>query len=274
MGGAGVTAVATWSGVVEVEGHRIAVDVRGEDPSLLLVNGVGASRSMWERLRAALPPGTGTVAFDAPGCGASGPARSPLSVTDQARLAAGVARGLGMTQVDVLGFSFGGMVAQQLARSSPDLVRRLLLVSTGFGLGSWPGSPVALTLLAWPQFFSSPAAVRSLGPFVLGGQAPLGRGEDDRCRALSGAVAHAPSYVAQLLAGAAWSSLPWLGSLSQRTLVVAGDCDPLVPGGNAVAMAALLRQPQLHVVRGGGHLIVVDRADEVAGAVTGFLARP
>ena len=264
--------LTAWSGDVVVEGQRLAVDVRGDDPTLLLVNGVGASRAMWERLRAALPPEVGTVAYDAPGCGASGPARSSLSVTDQARLAAGVARGVGLTHVDVLGFSFGGMIAQDMACHTPDLVRRLALVSTGFGIGSWPGSSVALGLLASPHLLSSPAAIESLGEYVFGGDGLPARSHADRRRALYGAVADPPSFVGQLLAGAAWSSLPWLGSLRQRTLIVAGDRDPLIPVCNAMTMAALIRRTQLHVVRGGGHLLVVDRADEVAGAIARFLA--
>ncbi len=263
--------VAGWSGLVDVGRHRLAVDVRGRQPSLLLINGVGGGRRVWEPLRAALPPDLGTIAYDAPGCGGSEPARGPLSVSDQAALAAGVVRALGLTQLDVLGFSFGGMVAQQLARDAPDLVRRLVLVSTGFGVGSWPGSSVALTLLAWPHVMSSPTGVRSLGHYVFGGEpAPRGSG-GDRGRALSSSRVHPQSYAGQLFAAAAWSSLPWLASLRQRTLLIAGDRDPLVPVGNATVMAMLIRRAQLHRVVGGGHLILVDQADEVADAVTAFL---
>ncbi len=57
----------SWSGLLEVGGHRVAVDVRGDQPSLLLINGVGGGHRIWEPLRAALPPGLGTLAFDAPG---------------------------------------------------------------------------------------------------------------------------------------------------------------------------------------------------------------
>jgi pimeloyl-ACP methyl ester carboxylesterase len=73
------------------------------------------------------------------------------------------------------------------------------------------------------------------------------------------------------LAGAAWSSLPWLGSLPHHTLLVAGDRDPLVPVLNAEMMRALMRRARVHVIRGGGHLLVVDRATEVAELVAAFL---
>ena len=103
--------MAAWSGVLDVGEHRLAVDLRGDPPSLLLLNGVGRGHGLWGPLRRALPADLRTVAFDAPGCGASPPASRPLSVPHQARLAAGVARALGLERLDVLGFSFGGMVA-------------------------------------------------------------------------------------------------------------------------------------------------------------------
>ena len=260
-----------WTGVLDVDGHELAVDVRGDAPSLLLLNGVGGSRGLWEPLRAALPAGLGTVAFDAPGCGASRPAHRPLSVADQAALAAGVARELGLDRLDVLGFSFGGMVAQQLAFDEPGLVRRLVLVSSGFGVGSWPGSALALTLLALPHLLFSPATEVAVAPWVFGGRAVTRASRSARRRALAGSPVHLPSYAGQLVAGAAWSSLPWLASLRQRTLLLAGDGDPLVPVGNATVMAALIRRAQLHRVAGGGHLVLVDQADEVADAVAAFL---
>ena len=112
--------------------------------------------------------------------------------------------------------------------------------------------------------------MESLGPYLLGGDALTAQSLADRRQALASPV-HAPSYAGQLLASAAWSSLPWLGFLPQPTLLMAGDRDPLVPAHNATMMAALMRRSRLRLVRGGGHLLVVDRAGEVADAVTGFL---
>jgi pimeloyl-ACP methyl ester carboxylesterase len=90
---------------------------------------------------------------------------------------------LGHEQVDVLGYSFGGAVAQQLARAEPYRIRRLALVSTWCGWGGDPGSPAAVA-----------RAVPANGN-------PLG------C-----------SY--QLWSLATWSSLPWLDRIETPTLVV------------------------------------------------------
>jgi poly(3-hydroxyoctanoate) depolymerase len=264
-----LSAAPDWAGVVEVEGQRVAVDVRGPNPSLLLVNGIGGGRPLWGPLRRALPPDVGTITYDAPGCGDSEPARKPLSMCDQARIAAGVVRAVGARQVDVLGFSFGGMVAQQLARDEPGLVRRLVLVATGCGIGSVPGTPLAYAILASPQLMASPQYLRHMAPYVFGGRHGL-RGRDLRRLGFQRQI-DSGSYLGQLHASMSWTSLPWLRGLQQPTLVLAGDQDPLVPSANARLMADLMPRAQVHVVRGGGHLLVVDSLDQVAPRIDGFL---
>jgi pimeloyl-ACP methyl ester carboxylesterase len=82
------------------------------------------------------------------------------------------------------------------------------------------------------------------------------------------------SYLAQLFAVAGWSSLSWLHTLPQPTLVLAGDDDPIVPMINARILAWRIPDASLHVVRGGGHLFVLERPAAVAEVVTGFLDEP
>ena len=72
---------------------------------------------------------------------------------------------------------------------------------------------------------------------------------------------------------AGWSSLPWLHRLTQETLVVHGDDDPIVPVLNARVVACLIPEARLHVVSGGGHLLLLDSTVEVMPTITGFLTR-
>jgi pimeloyl-ACP methyl ester carboxylesterase len=88
---------------------------------------------------------------------------------------------------------------------------------------------------------------------------------------------HPPSalgYAYQLYAVAGWSSLPWLRSVTQPTLVVAGDDDPAVPLRNGRLLAARLPHARLHVVKGGGHLFLLDEPENVAGVIREFLDTP
>jgi pimeloyl-ACP methyl ester carboxylesterase len=68
-----------------------------------------------------------------------------------------------------------------------------------------------------------------------------------------------------------WTSLPWLWVIDQPTLILAGDDDPVTPLMNHRVMAALMPQARLHVVAGGGHLVLIDSADQVGPVITGFL---
>jgi pimeloyl-ACP methyl ester carboxylesterase len=77
-------------------------------------------------------------------------------------------------------------------------------------------------------------------------------------------------YLYQLLAGTAWTSVPFLRLLPQRTLVLAGDDDPIIPLANAYLMTRLLRHPRLHVYH-DGHLGLVTSADELGPVVSQFL---
>ena len=91
--------------------------------------------------------------FDAPGAGGSPTPRRPLRMPDLARLAVSLLDELGVGRADVLGYSWGGVVAQQLARDAPERVRRLVLVSTTPGLGGTPPSLAATVLLSTPLSF-------------------------------------------------------------------------------------------------------------------------
>ncbi len=80
-------------------------------------------------------------------------------------------------------------------------------------------------------------------------------------------------YLYQLAAAAGWTSVPFLPLLRQRTLILAGDDDPIIPLANARLMHALIRGSRLHVYC-DGHLGLVTQAAELAPVVDGFLAAP
>jgi pimeloyl-ACP methyl ester carboxylesterase len=78
-------------------------------------------------------------------------------------------------------------------------------------------------------------------------------------------------YLGQLYAMSGWSSLPWLHTVRHPTLVLAGDDDPIIPVFNGRLLAWRLPDARLHVVRGGGHLFILERPAEIAELVTQFL---
>src|SRR6202030_4697988 len=78
-------------------------------------------------------------------------------------------------------------------------------------------------------------------------------------------------YLYQLLAMAGWTSLPWLWSLPQPTLVLMGSDDPLVPPINGHILAGLIPNAELRMID-DGHLFLVTRPAETAALIEGFLA--
>jgi poly(3-hydroxyoctanoate) depolymerase len=258
---------------VDVDGVRLRTSVRGSGSPLLLITGLGASLELAEPFeRELVRRGHQVVSFDAPGVGESTPYLAPRRMRGVARTVAKMAAALGYDRMDVLGVSLGGVVAQQLAHQSPDLVRRLILAATGPGLGGVPGSPRVLLALATPRRYYQPDYYRRIAPRIYGG---LARTDPDAL--LRGSVARfveRPSlrgYVGQLYAITGWTSLPWLHKLPQPTLVLNGDDDPIVPLVNGRILARRIPDSRLHVVRGGGHLFLLERPAETADLVAEFL---
>jgi poly(3-hydroxyoctanoate) depolymerase len=258
---------------VLVDGHLLRVSIRGEGPPLLLVMGLGGNIEMWEPLERALNRhGIQTIAYDASGTGHSPARLLPQRMPGLARQAAHLLDALGQPQADVLGVSFGGAVAQELTLSNPHRVRRLVLASTACGLGGIPGNPIAMSLLVTPLRYYSPAFLRLTAGVLYG---PTITPRDELLREQINARRARPptlwGYTSQLVAGAGWTSWPWLGRIATATLVLAGDRDPIVPSRNARLLARRIRGARLELVHGAGHLLLLDRPQHCAALIADFL---
>ncbi|MFJ9312735.1 poly(3-hydroxyalkanoate) depolymerase [Pimelobacter simplex] len=256
-----------------VLGHDIRVAVRpGTEPGppLLLCNGIGASLDLLQPFVDALDPRIGVVRFDVPGVGGSPNPRLPYSFP---LLAHGVGRmmaRLGYDEYDVLGISWGGGLAQQIAFQQPRRCRRLVLVSTATGSLMVPAAPRVLRKMVTPQRYRDAEYAVQVAAELYGGQM---RDRPDDVRRLmhdQSRVGSRRGYVLQLLAGAGWSSLPALPFIRQPTLILAGDDDPIIPLVNARIMRALLPDARLHVYA-DGHLGLVTSAGALAPVIAGFL---
>ena len=261
---------------VSVDGLRIRVSIRGSGRPLLLVMGIGGNIEMWEPFERQLDPAAiQTIAFDAPGTGGSSGWTRPRRMSGIARLVEHLVAALDYEQVDVLGVSFGGALAQQLVRQSPRRVRRLILAATAAGmpgLGGVPGSPRALLALATPRRYYSREYFERVAATVYGGRA---RRDPGFVHAEAGPRLLNPptvgGYLGQLFAIQGWTNVPWLPFVRQPTLVLAGDDDPIMPVCNGRILARLIPKAQLRIIRGGGHLFLIEEPDESAALVADFL---
>jgi pimeloyl-ACP methyl ester carboxylesterase len=178
---------------------------------------------------------------------------------------------LGIERADVLGVSFGGLVAQEIGRIAPDRVGRLVLAATAPGLGGVPGRTSALVHLVTPWRYWSPAYTARFAASLYGGQA---RRDPGLRASMPMRFERPPSwygYATQLFAVWGWTSLPWLHRLRMPVLVVNGDDDPIIRVVNGRILARLIRGARLVVPPGGGHLFLLDEADVAARIVDDFL---
>ena len=257
---------------VDVGGLRMRVaERRGDGTPLLLVMGIGAHIDMWGPLERQLD-GRHVIAFDAPGTGESGRPRRPPRMSGLARIVAGLLDSLGHDVVDVLGVSFGGALAQELALRHPERIRRLVLCATSPGVIAVPPKPLPALLLMTPARYYHPKIFRAVMPLIVGGR--TARDPEVLERQAAARLAKPPDllgYAYQLYAATGWTSVHWLHRLTQPTLVIAGDDDPAIPLVNARLLARRIPDARLHVVKGAGHLFVIDEPDSVAGEIATFL---
>jgi pimeloyl-ACP methyl ester carboxylesterase len=259
---------------VHVGGLDLFVRDVGAGPPLVLVNGLGGHTAMWAPVERKLS-GLRLVSYDSPGVGDSPAPLIPPSLRTLADVIEKLVNALSLTQVDVLGYSFGGAVAQQFAFRYPDRVRRLILVATLPGQGCIPGALTSLTAAFNPLRYYSPRYyARTIGTLA-GGQARW----DARFRERHGAERlakrpHPLSYYAQIAALNSWSSLPWIDRIEAPTLVVTGDDDPLVPPANSFLIASRIRRARLVIAPGEGHLLLFDDNGVAHHAIQEFLTAP
>ena len=198
---------------------------------------------------------------------------APLTVGEMADDAIQLIRALGFASVDVLGFSLGGFVAQDIALKAPELVRRLILTGTGpaggsgiekVGAVSWPLMIKGLLTLRDPKFYlfftSTPNGRRAASQY-------LQRLKARKKNRDKGPTPNA--FLRQLKAITAWGKQPPqdLGRLRTPTLIVNGDNDTMVPSVNSFELAKRIPNAQLVIYEDAGHGgIFQHHADFVAKA--------
>lgn len=223
--------------LVRVGGRTLLVRRSGAGSPLLLLPGMGMPLTAWGPLLPQLR-GFECIAVALPGSGGF-VGRHPVPTMDGfAELVRGLLDRLDIATADVLGLSFGGLVAQQLAHDAPTRVRGLILVSTSCGLGGIPNNPVnwwgAMLSGAW-----SPSWLRPAPRFVDHWPVQLLR----RIGIGGSTMPRLTGLAEQLTAASLWSSLPWLSSLPQQTLVITGTADAVMPAANAAILASGIPAP-------------------------------
>jgi len=198
------------------------------------------------------------ITFDNRGVGAT-TGTTPDTIQAMAADAVTFIRALGLNQVDLLGFSMGGMIAQVIAQDEPQLVRKLILAGTGPAGGEGIKNVTrisnldtirALLTFTDPKqflFFTRTPNGRRAGQEFL---ARLKERTRDRDKKIS-----LRSYAAQLKAIHRWglAQPSDLSVIDQPVLVANGDSDKMVPTKNSADLARRLPDSELVIYPDAGH---------------------
>ncbi len=232
---------------------------------ILFFNGIGANIELMAPLAQWLPD-RDIVTFDMPGIGGSPPPRLPYRPWMMARLAMRMLDKFGYDVVDVMGVSWGGGMAQQFAFQHPGRVGKLVLAATSPGTLMVPGDFNALSKMANPRRYFDTQYMKDNFRTLYGDEPGVAGGHADRISPPTRV-----GYAYQLAAMAGWTSAPFLPLMRQKTLVLMGADDRIVPVVNGKILAHLIPRARLEVVP-GGHLFLVSRAAETIPTIRTFLA--
>lgn len=259
-------AAATW--FVRVGNNRVAYRRFGHpsDRPLLLINYFSAAMDDWDpKVTNGLAAQREVILFDNVGV-ASSTGAAPSTVAEMARDCVDFCGALNLKNIDVLGFSLGGMIAQQMAAQYPDMVRRMILIGTGPRGGEGmaftelsaeeQSDPLALLMNA---FFTPSDSSQAAGRAYV---ERLKLREVDRDADVSQSAA-----AAQLSAIREWGAVPstnryaMLPSIRQPALVVHGSKDIVVIPINAFILEQHLPNAQLITYPDASHGAASQHAD-------------
>ena len=266
--------------ITAANGIDYAYRVVGDgSPPLVLLQHFRGNLDNWDpALVDALASGRQVVTFDNAGVGGS-TGTTPPTITQMAIDAIAFLDAMDLAQVDVLGFSIGSFVAQEIALIRPAIVRRLILASSApqgaAGMRGW--APEVIEAVGAPApnpdgylsvFFTGSAASRQAGMELLG---RITARSDDR-----DAPTTWHTRQAQYDAVCAWGIpdhglLQHVSAIDVRVFIANGDSDPMILPHYSHLLAGLIPHAQLKIYDDAAHGFLFQHHAEFAGDVAAFL---
>ena len=262
----------------QVNGINLYYEEQGSGEPLLLIMGLGAHSLLWIMQRPALAQRYRVISFDNRGSGRSEVPPGPYSTRQMADDAAGLLDHLGIERAHVIGWSMGGMIAQQLALNHPQRVGRLVLLASlakarayslpwlAFGEQARERGLDRAGLLLWampwsytPAFMTQPAMVEFALNQALADPFPI------TAEGFAGQAAACREHTTSDL-------IDQLPRITAPTLVLVGAEDILTPPEYSREMAQRIPGARLQILERGGHGMPLEYAQAVNEALLAFLA--
>jgi len=260
---------------VTISGLSVAYQRVGRGPALVLLHGFSLdSRSCRPQLEALSDQFT-VITWDAPGAGQSDDPPDSFTLTDWANALAGVLDAAGVQHANIIGLSWGGLLAQAFYRAHPWRVLSLVLADTYAG---WSGSlppPMPEQRLAAALDDSTLPADEFVRRYLPGMFSDAVANDVRRELADIMAEMHPAGFRTMATVLARADTRAWLPAIRVPTLLIWGSADARSPLTVAQAMRDAIPAARLAVIRGAGHLSNLERSTEFNALVREFcLTRP
>jgi pimeloyl-ACP methyl ester carboxylesterase len=260
---------------VDVGQQRLHVERRGTGAPVVLAMGVGATTAHWGTpFLDGLAAEFDVIAYDQRGAGRSERATGPFTVADLADDLGGLIDALDVAPAHVVGFSLGGMVAQELALRRSDVVRRLVLVGTAAG-GAHGTTLNEATLRRLEEAMTSTNADVALRAGLQANVSPASAADIRTLARWTELVSAHPISLRtvqwQLQAAAAHDAAGRLPLVKSPTLIVHGEQDALVSPRHAQLLSDALGDAPVVIVPDTGHLVTWERPDAALAAIGPWL---
>lgn len=252
------------------EGVTLTVREGGEGPVVAVLSGWGYGALMGEVAFGSLrDAGYRVLTFDLPGTGTLKDSSSFVHIPRLARAVAAYLRSCHAADATIIGHSFGGLIAQEMAIAEDDVVGRLILVSPVTGVGGiLPDMNAAMDMLGRLMSGESGVFTFLFSPsYLVKLKKTLGDVFDELDR-----PAPSAALSGQVWAATRWSAFGRLPRLYQEVLILHGDKDPLSPLHGSRTLERQLPKATLHVFEKCGYLPFIECKDEALSVLKQFLS--
>jgi pimeloyl-ACP methyl ester carboxylesterase len=261
--------------VLREDGAKIAWESDGPEgaPAVLLIMGLAYPAAMWFRLVPALAERYRVLRIDNRGAGLTGDVVGPYTVGTMAADCLAVLDEAGVSAAHVVGISMGGLMAQELAITTPARVRSLCLMATHPGIAHAAIDPATLAMVTTGRAQMTPqeAAEASI-PFNYAPATPRERIEEDWSVRFPLACT-LEGYTNQVQGTLPWTRWDDLVRISAPTVLVHGELDRLCLPDNARMIAERIPGAEVVMVPDANHVLMTDQPEQVSKVLLDWLDR-
>lgn len=254
--------------------HGTAVEISGSGPPVVLLHGVGLNQSIWAEQVKALEPDFQIITYDLLGHGRSAGARAHAPLADWVDQLIGIVRDLALEKFALVGFSFGGLIAQAYAAQHRRTIDKLVLMSTVYDRNETERAniqsrldvarregPPAIISAALSRWFSPEFA--EAHPEIMNQYEALLRGNE--------AASFLSAY--ECFATADRELAGKLSAFDRPTLVMTGELDTGSTPAMARKLAGMIPGAECSIIAGGRHMMPVEMPEEVNSVLRRFLKK-